>query len=186
MGTVFGMAYKSKTPNLYPGSVHHTISWALTAIAVSQFFARLLRSYLQYTRAIPAVVRHEEQPLVSSSASWDGLDQHLREDVNYRATSKPHRAPFLSGQETSADGSGFQHIYRILLRACRAVLSGRYREHVARTKDEFKLVGPLPLNSILGKTSTTFSIVLMVLTFVNICTGIVTMAGIFVSLAPPP
>ena len=135
-------------------------------------------------RAIPAAAYHEEEPLVSSSSSWDGSDQHLCEDLSYRTTSNPHRVRSLSGEGTGANGSGSQNIYWILLRPRRAVLGGRYREKVPWIKREFKFMGSLPLGPILDKASTTFSIVLVVLTFVTICTGIVTMAGIFVSLVP--
>ena len=189
LGTVFGLAYNSKTPNLYPGSVHHTIGWASTGIAVSQFLVRILGSCLHYrsTRAIPAAVYHEEEPLVSSSLSWNGFDQHICEDLSSRATSNPHRAPYLSEEETEetgANGSDFRNMYRILLRPRRAVLGGWYRKNVTWLRRDFTFVGSLPLDSFMDKISMTFSIVLVVLTFVNVCAGLVTTAGIFVSLAP--
>ncbi|OCT44497.1 integral membrane protein [Cladophialophora carrionii] len=181
IGIVFGLAYNSKTPNLYPGSVHHKIGWALTGIAVSQFLARILRSYLSYrhTRGMAVTAYHEEEPLVSPSASWNGSDEHLYEDRSDRATSNPPRAPYRSGEGTGANGSSLRNMSRILLRPWRPAPGGRHRKNGTWIKREFKFVGSLPLDSIMAKTSVTFSTVLVILMFVAICTGLVTMAGIF-------
>jgi hypothetical protein len=151
----------------------------LTGIAVSQFLVKTLRTCWEYrsTRAITTTAHQEEQPLVSSSGSWDGSDQHICEDPGYRANSNSDRAPSLSGEGMSANRSGSQNMFWVVLRPFRAVRGGRHYEKVPWMRH-----GSLPLGSIMDKISTPFSIVLVVLAFVTICTGLVTMAGIFVSL----
>lgn len=188
LGTVFGLAYNSKTPDLYPGSVHHTIGWALTGIAVSQFLVRISRSFLHYrsTRAIPTAEYHDEEPLVSPSTSGDGSDQHIDDDLDYRATSNPRRTPYMSGEEARTNRCGFHSIWQMLPRPRHAVFGGRYRKNVTWPRREFKFAQSLALDSFTDKISMIFSIVLVLLTFVNICVGLVTAAGIFVSLASPP
>lgn len=187
VGTVFGLAYNSKTPDLYRGSVHPTIGWTLVAIAVSQILVRVLRSYMdsRSTKATPVEVYHEEEPLVSSSADWNRLDQRHSEDASYRGPSNIHRPPFLNEKETYGNGSTFQKIHRTLGRHYRIVLNGRYHKNAIWTKSEFKLVGPMKFDSIMGRLSAALSIVSVVLTFVAICTGVVTMTGIFVSCMAP-
>lgn len=186
IGAVFGLAYNSKTPDLYPGTIHRGISWALTGIAVSHFLARILRSCSEpkSTRAHPATAFHEEEPLVSasSSASWNGSDEHHYEDWSYRNPSDLGQAPYLSTPGMGANGRNSQHIFRILLRPLRAVLGGGNRERVSWNKSLFKFGESLRLGSIMDKTSLIFNIVMVVLIFVTICTGLVTTAGIFVSL----
>lgn len=183
IGTALGIVYKSRTPNLYPGNIHHAISWTMTVIATSQLVVRLLRSCVYYKseRHIPVVASHEEQPLVSSSGPWNSSDQHLDEDLRVRPTSNQHRASYLSGERKDVNGSSFRRMHQFLLRLYRDVSRGRYHETSDWNKGCLKFIESLTVDWITNKTSKMFSVVLTALTFVNICSGIVTMAGIFVS-----
>ncbi|EXJ93040.1 hypothetical protein A1O3_01596 [Capronia epimyces CBS 606.96] len=176
-GTVFGLVYNSKTPDLYPGNSHHKLGWVLTGIAVSQFLLRVLKSLLQQeSRAVP-IANYEHEPLVSSSERPNGSTRHIGED-HHEAGDSTH-ATYLSEEGTSSDGTYFQPLYRATPWFLRPKLGGRNSQQVSRLKGRSIVTRLYRTGPTLEIISTMFSVILMVLASVAICTGVVTMAGIF-------
>jgi len=182
-GTVFGLAYNSKTPDLYPNNSHHKLGWVLTGIAVFQFVPRILKRFSQSTslKTIPGA-SYEQQPLVSSSEFLNGFEQP-RGDDHPEATGSTRR-PCFCEDETSPNGTDSQTLYDVALPP-RSVL-GRHSRSISWIKRWSNVAGSHRIARIVDIVSNTSHAVLIILAFilafVTICTGMVTMAGIFVSL----
>ncbi|EED22447.1 conserved hypothetical protein [Talaromyces stipitatus ATCC 10500] len=50
IGMILGLAYKSRTLDLYPGSSHGKLGWALTVLILTHFIVGVLRSFTRHDR----------------------------------------------------------------------------------------------------------------------------------------
>jgi Domain of unknown function (DUF2427) len=151
VGMIFGLAYKSKTPNLYPESCHGTLGWVLTILIIAHFIAgALMRSFPGYSERD---ARHELTPLNSSeNQDWDDQSSSPRDIYLCPSTSEcPTR-------ETHFETA--------------------FNEPASWSRPNISLVGFR--FQFLDITYDTVQRLLSILGFCAICTGIVTMAGIFV------
>jgi hypothetical protein len=179
IGTVFGLAYKSKTPDLYPGSIHGTISWLMTAVAVAQLLPRLLRSYLDHKTPgfDPALLQREAQSLMYAPVP----EQYVDDDAWEGETAGSHRSTSPPTSEAGRNTSRLPHIYRIVREALRFEPTKHFTETSSWMSGENRITWKMTLARSMEQLSTTFSMMLVLLTFVDICSGLVTMSGIFVS-----
>lgn len=187
LGTFLGLRYKSKTPDLYPGSAHHAISWMLTGLAFFQLLVKLAQSSLDQrpSKARYDPLRDEAQALVSPLASWNGSDQTLDGRLTSGDASSPERPPWLAGPKAMTNRGCLSVVRRFLLRDSPLAFRGTYRENVTLAKGEFSILRGLLVTSALDKTSLTLSVMLVIFAFVNIDVGVVTMFGIFVRCSSP-
>ncbi len=61
LGVILGLAYKSKTPDLYPGNSHKKLGWVLTVLVFAHFIVGVLRSFTK--RREPNIV-YELRPFI--------------------------------------------------------------------------------------------------------------------------
>lgn len=181
IGIIFGLAYNSQTPDLYPGSAHHRLSWVLTGIAVFQFGVRLLRSFAApRARKITTSVNDERAlfiPISETESTFHDAANH--EDVEAASS----RLSICRSEDgTSSNETDSETLYDVPLPRSRTSLERRYGQPMSWTKRWSNVVDTTRLIDILDIISTIFRIALIALAFVALCTGIVTMAGIFVSL----
>ncbi len=185
-GVVFGLAYSSQTPDLYPGSSHHSLGWVLTSLAVGQFLLRILRSWSK-SRARKAFIHSSSDneqlaplfPETGQGVEDEGPDHELGAGPTLLRLSTSS-----GGDGTSSNGTDTETLYDVALPHQHTSTDRRGCQQVSRAQRWVNVVGSTRLDPILGIIFTISNVVLVILCFVAICTGIVTMAGIFVSLSP--
>lgn len=195
VGVLFGVAYKSNTPDLYPGSVHSSVGWIVTCIAAAQMGHLLVRPVTKLfkramgrgdsrSRGYTLPLMQERFSSLRDRSGTSGLSR--RGSFDEEATH-----PGIEGLDTSGSGSRSHH--------------GDQRESVSSNGNdafsgESDSVGTLhddagattPSNMFYKPTlSRTRRITLMIhdvvdrailiVAFVALCTGIATYGGLFVS-----
>ncbi|OQU98600.1 hypothetical protein CLAIMM_04358 [Cladophialophora immunda] len=165
LGIIFGLAYNSRTPDLYRNSSHHSLAWTLSAIAILESFLSILRSFSRsYSNKANFDASHELQPLVSSSSLFqESEDQIHPTDPTYLASLRENRRNRTNSIRVDAQ----------------AAIDGRYQRLSSRVKSWSKLISASRFVPTVASTSSLFIMAMIILAFVSLCTGIVTMAGIF-------
>ncbi|KIW81893.1 hypothetical protein Z517_04919 [Fonsecaea pedrosoi CBS 271.37] len=183
LGTVFGLAYNSKTPDLYRNSSHHALAWTLTAFAVLESIVRIMRS-LSRSRSVKATFggSHEEQPLVSSARHFQESEESLDHDHIHAIEQNyftPRREPRRNGTNSIRTDSHNRRNFS--LRPPRRAVDRRYGRlfSLIRAKRWTEMIASQRFVPLAALTSGFFAVAMTVLAFVAFCTGIVTMAGIF-------
>lgn len=182
LGIVFGLAYDSRTPDLYLNSSHHAIAWTLSAVAILESMLCIMRSFSR-SHSVKATfdASNERHPLVSSSRLFQEFEESLRDDQIH--ATDPNYSQSLSKSWTNRKNSkrtdtntrdGFA-----FLPSC-AAIDGRYKRPFSWIKSWAKTFSAGCLVSIMAFTSSFSVVVMIILAFVSFCTGTVTMAGIFV------
>lgn len=183
LGTVFGLAYKSKTPDLYPNSSHHGVVWTLSAILV-------LESVLSIVKRVgrkPFIkatfdTNRDLQPLMSSSSPFRESDESL--DDNQRRSAEQTYMPAWRQTQTNrrnAIGPDSHARWNFPSFPWRATSDGRPKRPFSWKNGWSRMISAGRFVPIAAFTSSLLLMAMIVLAFVSICTGIVTMAGIFVS-----
>lgn len=182
VGSVFGMAYNSRTPDLYQNSSHHSLAWILSVVAILESILSIIRSFSR-SHSIKTTfdARHELDPLVSSSSTFQESEESLGDsqvhasDPSYFQSLKESRSNRTDSMTTD---SHFR--YNFAFFNSRAAIDGRYKRLFSWTKHWPKINSPGRFVPTVAFTSTFFVIVMIIVAFVAFCTGTVTMAGIFV------
>ncbi|RVX74996.1 hypothetical protein B0A52_01273 [Exophiala mesophila] len=183
LGTVFGVAYNSKTPDLYQKSSHHSLAWVLSAIALLETISSIVRRFWRDPSPKPTFdARSESDPLVQSSGSFQDSEESLddnqihRSGENYLPSLRGHRR-----NRTNSMSANSHSPYDFAFFSSRATTNGRHKWPFPWTKrwPKPKMISPRRFIPSTSFTSTFFVIVMITLAFTAFCTGIVTMAGIF-------
>ena len=182
LGTVFGLAYNSRTPDLYRNSSHHSLAWTLSAVAILESILSIMRSFSR-SHSIKTTfdASHEQQPLVSSSRLFQGSEESLGDDQIH--ATDPTYFPSLRESRTNRTNSMRTDSHarcNFAFFPSRAAIDGRYERPFSWTKSWSKMISAGRFVPIVAFTSNLFVMVMIVLAFVAFCTGTVTMAGIFV------
>lgn len=181
LGTVFGLAYNSRTPDLYPNTSHHALAWTLSAIAILESILSIMRSFSR-SRSLRATfdASQELHPLVSSSSLFQESEEFLGDD-QIHATSPTYFSSLRGVQTKRTNSMRTDSRARgnlAFLSSC-AAMNGR-------SKRPFPWIKSWSMTSV-GRFFPTLAFIsrflvmtMIILAFVSFCTGTVTLAGIFV------
>jgi len=169
-GCIFGLAYNSKTLDLYPKNSHHKLGWVLTATVTIQFVIGLVRSFVSKNPDFR--VKYEK---ISSTQSEDPGD-HVSSDS---ATSSQCYSPDHERSETSTDGTDSDTLRDVQLHY-NSQLQHRFSEPICWSRRWANVSASCSIYNVLEFLYDFVDRMLVVLGFLAICTGVVTMAGIFV------
>lgn len=178
VGTIFGLAYNSKTPDLYPNNSHRKLGWVLTILIIAHFLVGILRSFTMRERPDES---HEFSPFISPDESGmpDSTcdpEQGIRGSSARSIISRSPARSSISHNETDCE-TLFDDVYP----HNNSKLEHRLKEPVS-WKQRWTNISNAPFW--IGIWDLGYDIVFrffLPLGFVAVCTGIVTMAGIFVS-----
>ncbi|KAL6247676.1 hypothetical protein RBB50_005024 [Rhinocladiella similis] len=181
LGTVFGLAYDSRTPDLYPNSSHHSLAWTLSAIAILESILSIMRR-ISRSSSIKAAFgsNHDRQPLISSSSlfqdSGDSLDDDQIHSTNrtYLPSSRETRT-----NRTNTVKPDFNARRSFSLFPPHFASNGSQKRPFSWSKGWSKKISAGRFVPIAAFTSSLFLMTMIILAFVTFCTGVVTMAGIF-------
>jgi hypothetical protein len=175
------LAYNSKTPDLYPKAVHDSLGWALSILIFAHFIIGIVRDSIRRTSG--SGTKDERAPFVAEATRRMSSE----EERNMEASNQPSRSslsraaspyPELSGSSIETDS---ETIFDVHLHY-NSRLEHRYDEPMTYNRRWANVSGSnLPVRIL----DLCFGIVnrgLPVLGFAAICTGIVTMTGIFVRM----
>jgi hypothetical protein len=179
IGTIFGMAYKSKTPDLYPGSSHNTLGWVLTALILAHFLVGILKSFAKHTEPDRGDQNHELQPFIVPSdvdAREPSYEQRNQSSSPRQTSQSPARS------EDSHDETECETLFDDADLHYNSSLEHRFREPISWSRRWANVSRAPFLFQVLDVGFDIFFRLLLPLGFVAICTGVVTMAGIFVSV----
>lgn len=187
LGTVFGLAYDSRTPDLYPNSSHHSLAWTLSAIAILESILSIMRR-ISRSSSIKAAFgsNHDRQPLISSSSlfqdSGDSLDDDQIHSTNrtYLPSSRETRT-----NRTNTVKPDFNARRSFSLFPPHFASNGSQKRPFSWSKGWSKKISAGRFVPIAAFTSSLFLMTMIILAFVTFCTGVVTMAGIFVRSTRP-
>ncbi|OBT61438.1 hypothetical protein VE03_08951 [Pseudogymnoascus sp. 23342-1-I1] len=178
IGTIFGLAYNSKTPDLYPKALHDSLGWALSALIFAHFIIGIVRDCIGRTSG--SGTKDERTPFIAEATRR----MTSEEERNMEASNQPSRSsssrvtsPYPELSESSIETDS-ETIFDVHLHY-NSRLEHRYDKPMTWSRRWANVSGSNLLVQILDLW---FGIVdrgLLVLGFVAICTGIVTMAGIF-------
>lgn len=181
IGTIFGLAYNSRTPDLYPKASHNGLGWALSALIFAHFIIGIVKDSIGRTsdsgtkderapfiaEATGRMTREEERTMTAST-------QPSRSSSSEDAS--PYPNPSQSSVETDSDTLFDVHL------PYNSRLVHRYDEPMTWSRRWANVSGSNLLVRILDLWFDIIDQGLLILGFVAICTGIVTMAGIFVRM----
>ncbi|KFY46073.1 hypothetical protein V495_02661 [Pseudogymnoascus sp. VKM F-4514 (FW-929)] len=178
IGTIFGLAYNSKTPDLYPKAVHDGLGWALSILIFAHFIIGIVRDSIRRTSG--SGTKDERAPFVAEATRRISSE----EERNMETSNQPSRSslsratsPYPELSESSIETDS-ETIFDVHLHY-NSRLEHRYDEPMTYNRRWANVSGSnLPVRIL----DLCFGIVnrgLLVLGFVAICTGIVTMTGIF-------
>jgi hypothetical protein len=176
-GVVLGLAYSSKTPDLYPGGSHSKFGWILTGVALLDVTCGLLAGCLRSRAAGLGSIKgddHEDTPFIPFSDSRARVQQDG--EANSSVTSF---RDFDDRRDSS--GTDSDTLYDVPNWQNRTTSARRYSRRVKWFKSWSLGLDSTRVLQMLEMISAATHVVLVVLAFLCICTGIVTMAGIFVS-----
>jgi Domain of unknown function (DUF2427) len=185
-GLLLGTIYNIKTPDLYPNNSHHTLGWALTWIILAHSVMAVIRLYAGQTNAWRSGTTAERATFIPASQPFRGEHEQIYRNSNdsgqgtERASSSLHSSsssvndiPGMRDLPIYEQGDEEQEKPRYLRGSTidaylASNISGRFSSRVVSV-NAF-------LHNLIDR-------LLLPLGFVAICTGLVTMTGIFVSEA---
>ncbi|KFY92301.1 hypothetical protein V498_05053 [Pseudogymnoascus sp. VKM F-4517 (FW-2822)] len=178
IGTIFGLAYNSRTPDLYPKALHDSLGWALSALIFAHFVIGIVRDFIG--KASASGTKDERAPFIAEAARR----MTSEEERNMEASNQPRRSsssraasPYPELSESSIETDS-ETIFDVHLHY-NSRLEHRYDEPMTWSRRWANVSGSNLLVRILDLWYVIVDRGLLVLGFVAICTGIVTMAGIF-------
>lgn len=181
IGTIFGLAYNSRTPDLYQKALHNNLGWALSALIFAHFIIGIVKDSIGKTS--DSGTKDERAPFIAEATGRMTREEERNMEVSNRPSrSSSSRAASLYPEllETSIETDS-ETLFDVHLHYT-SRLEHRYDEPTTWSQQWTNISGSNLLVRILDLW---FSIVdrgLLILGFVAICTGIVTMTGIFVRI----
>jgi hypothetical protein len=173
IGIILGLAYKSKTPDLYPGSSHTKLGWVLTVMIIAHFVVGVLRSFTKHGKPD---AEHELTPFISSE-SLEGGDPDS--DHPHQISSPRNMSPGSLRSECPTEDTDSATLLEVHL-PYNSRLDSRFHERISWSRRWLNISEP---HLFIQLVDIGYDFVLrffLILGFVTICTGIVTFAGIFV------
>jgi hypothetical protein len=181
IGTIFGLAYNSKTPDLYPKAVHDGLGWALSILIFAHFIIGIVRDSIRRTSG--SGTKDERAPFVAEATRRISSEEERdMETSNQPSRSSLSRAtsPYPELSESSIETDS-ETIFDVHLHY-NSRLEHRYDEPMTYNRRWANVSGSNLLVRILDLCFGIVNRGLLVLGFFAICTGIVTMTGIFVRM----
>lgn len=168
IGIILGLAYKFKTPDLYLGSSHNKFGWFSTVLIFAHFMVGVLRSFTKHRQPD---TDHELTPFISS--------QNLEGDPNSTHTNQRSISSCPSRSECPTEETDSETLFDVHLHY-NPRLEHRFDEPISWNRRWLKISEPYFFIQLLDIGYEFVLRFFLILGFVAICTGIVTMAGIFV------
>jgi hypothetical protein len=176
IGVLFGLAYNSKNPDLYPNNSHRKLGWALTGIIVVQLMlgtAKCLKNVQEMLRI--------QQSIPSLEGNEGDQDSAVEAIESTTPTSSWATQPLLSDEriDTISEADA-DTLFDDDFLSNHPQQTMRYKQPVSWGKQWANISAA---HKIIQICETIYDVVdkfLLLLGFVSICTGIVTVAGIFV------
>lgn len=183
VGSILGLAYNSRTLDLYPGSSHNKVGWGLTGIALFQFGLRVLRKIVRTRSRITSGASDEHSPFIpTSQGGVTYRDSTIYEDVE----AEPSTSSACSSEVgTRSNVSDSETLYDVVLSPRHTAMDRRYDEPTSWKRRGINVFSSHQLALAMTIVYHASNLILLVLCFIAICTGIVTMTGILVRLRPP-
>jgi hypothetical protein len=181
VGTIFGLAYNSRTPDLYPKASHNGLGRALSVLVIAHFIIGVVKDFIGRTSDLGT--KDERAPFIAEATGRMTMEEeHNTHASNQPSTSSSSRAasPYPELSESSIENDS-ETLFDVHLHY-KSRLKHGYDEPMTWSRRWANVSGSNLLVRILDLW---FGIVdrgLLILGFVAICTGIVTMAGIFVRI----
>jgi len=173
IGTILGLAYNSRTPDLYVNNAHSKLAWAMSGIILLTIIARLLKSFKQRKQKVLKSKLERKRFASSLEVVVEEDQQNLERNLLESESSTSSRA--------SIDGMDSDTLCNVSLPPSRLRSRERYYEPMSWGRRWSNVSGSHRFVRALELFWYIFSTLFVVFGFVVICTGIVTMAGIFVS-----
>ena len=167
IGMILGLTYKSNTPDLYPGSSHGKLGGVLTVLLVTHFIVDILRSFIRHSkRDKESDTDHELTPFISPESL------EAEQDCNHTNQNSPPRdiSPPPSRLKCPAEETHPETLFDIHL---------PYDSNLER-RSWPNISEPHSVMRLLDISHGLILRFFPVLGFIAICTGIITMTGIFV------
>ncbi|TVY41895.1 putative membrane protein [Lachnellula subtilissima] len=178
IGTVFGWAYNSRTPDLYPRASHNNLGWALSALIFAHFIIGIIKDSIG--RTSDSGTKDERAPFIAEATGR----MTREEERNMEASNQPSRSsssraasPYPELSESSIETDS-ETLFDVHLHYS-SRLENRYEEPMTWSRQWANVSGSNLLVRILDLWYVIVDRGLPILGFVAICTGIVTTAGIF-------
>ena len=181
IGMVFGLAYNSRTPDLYPKASHNGLGWVLSALIFANFIIGIVRDSIG--RTSDSGTKDERASFIAEATGRMTREEDRNmEASNQLSRSSPSRStspyPELSQSSVETDS---ETLFDVHVQP-NSRLEHRYDEPMTWTGRWANVSGSNLLVRILDLWCGIVDRGLLILGFVAICTGIVTMAGIFVRM----
>ncbi|PSS07090.1 hypothetical protein M430DRAFT_148238 [Amorphotheca resinae ATCC 22711] len=178
IGTIFGLAYNSRTPDLYPKASHNGLGWALSALIFAYFIIGIVKDSIR--RTSDSGIKDERAPFIAEATGR----MTREEERNMKASNQPSRtsssraaSPYPNLSESSVETDS-ETIFDVHLHYNSRLEHG-YDEPMTWSRRWANVSGSNLFVRILDLWFDVVDRGLLILGFVAICTGIVTMAGIF-------
>ena len=182
IGTIFGLAYNSRTPDLYPKASHNGLGWALSALIFAHFIIGTVKDSLG--RTSDSGTKDERAPFIAEATRR----MTREEERNVEASNQPSRSsssratsPYPELSESSIEIDS-ETLFDVHLHHNSRLEHG-WDEPMTWSRRWANVSGSNILVRILDFWFGTVDRGLLILGFVAICTGIVTMTGIFVRMS---
>jgi len=173
IGIIPGIIYTSRTPDLYTGNSHNNLGWLLTALVSAHFLAGLTKSFTKHGEPD---TDHELTPFISPEIpEGESPDP----DCPHQGSSPRNKSPNSLRSNCSSEETDTETLLDVRLQY-NSRREHRYDEPISWKRRWLNISEP---HLIIQVIDTAYDIALrlfLILGFVEICTGIVTMAGIFV------
>jgi hypothetical protein len=173
IGTMFGLAFNSKTPDLYPNNSHNKIGWILSVLTSAHFLVGILKTFIS-GRTPNSGPRFERAPFLTE-ANPEEADRIVGQSSSSRNTSQYPERSECSANETDAETLVDIHLHYTSRIGHRYDGPMSWNRRWAIVSRPHFLIQSIEIGYMFLDRS------LAILGFVAVCTGIVTMAGIFVS-----
>jgi hypothetical protein len=181
IGTDFGLAYNSRIPDLYPKTSHNGLGRALSALILAHVVIGIVKYSIG--RTPDSRTKDECVPFTAeATGKMTGEEERNMEDSNQpsRGSSSRAASPYTELSESSIETDS-ETLFDVHLHY-NSRLEHRYDESMRWSRWWAKISGSRLLVRLLDLWFGTVDRGLLILGFVAICTGIVTMAGIFVRM----
>lgn len=181
IGTIFGLAYNSRTPDLYQKASHKGLGWALSALVFVHFIIGIVKDSIG--RTSDSGTKDERAPFIAEATGR----MTKEEEGNMEASNRPSRS------SSSRAASPYPELSDSSIETDSETLLDVHLHHNSRLKHAYdepmtwsrRWANVSGSNLVVRILDLWFGIVdrgLLILGFVAICTGVVTMAGIFVRM----
>lgn len=198
IGVLFGVSYKNKTPNLYPGSAHSAVGWIATGIAAAQISHLLVGPMTKLFNRVAgrdesktggytltpmrenfnSLQDHDGPSGLSRQGSFDvEATTHVGiEDRDTLSDSPLYQEDPHESRSTSGDGTFFGESDSVrALHHDPSVTTSKIFSKLILTRTQ-KLI--LLIYNVMDRT-------IFIVAFIAFCTGVVTFWGLFVSPNAP-